>query len=232
MAEQSKEIVACGHFTIKTKLNKLNIPTFWKNKKGTSRSGTWLVALRPSDQNHFPKLPVECSNSKNMWFLYSDWCFLLCERVAGCLLWSWVKLLLFAGGSCGFERRRTQSRAWERAAGLFRNRSLSDAAESARFIWGCLKILLTCLSVPLSLSSTGGGGGCVSERRKKCLLKWESCCWSSALRSALIDWLFYDFSTIKFLTLARYSFMLQGPREKCRFVKIISLKWIRNIYFP
>lgn len=131
MADQSKEIVACGHFTIKTKLNKLNIPTFGKNKKGTSRSVTWLVALRPSDQNHFPKLPVECSNSKNMWFLYSDWCFLLCERVAGRLLWSWVKLLLFAGGNCGFERRRTQSRAWERAAGLFRNRSLSDAAESS-----------------------------------------------------------------------------------------------------
>lgn len=51
--------------------------------------------------------------------------------VAGRLLWSWVKLLLFAGGSCGFERRRTQSRAWERAAGLFRNLSLSEDAESS-----------------------------------------------------------------------------------------------------
>lgn len=166
-----------------------------------------------------------------MWFLYSDWCFLLCERVAGRLLWSWVKLLLFAGGSCGFERRRTQSRAWERAAGLFRNRSLSDAAESSTIYLRMSKNtphLSVCAFISVVHSR---------RRRRRSFRKKEEM--SPKVRKLLLklsvtlsaDWLFYDFSTIKFLTLAR-SFMLQGPREKCRFVKIISLKWIRNIYFP
>lgn len=222
MADQSKEIVACGHFTIKTKLNKLNIPTFGKNKKGTSRSVTWLVnylsnAVTVKTCDFFILIDVSCC--------VREWLDACCgaEWSCCCLLEEAVAL-----NAVGLKAEPESGQQVYLEIGVFQT-----PPNPARFIWGCLKILLTCLSAPLSLSSTGGGGGGgVSERRKKCLLKWESCCWSSALRSALIDWLFYDFSTIKFLTLARYSFMLQGPREKCRFVKIISLKWIRNIYFP
>lgn len=178
----------------------------------------WGLLIRTT----FPKLPVECSNNKNIWFLYSD---ILID--VSCCVGAWLDACCGAEWSCcclleeavalnavGLKAEPESGQRVYLEIWVFQT-----PPNPARFIWGCLKILLTCLSATLSLSSTGGGG-CVSERRKKYLLKWESCCWSSAP----IDSLFYDFGTIKFLTLARYSFMLQGSREKCRFVKIISLK--------